>query len=178
MKRLYVVALALLLSGCGGDPPPAAPPPPSPSPSHATAAAPEMPEGAKEDSREGANAFVRYYVDLINHAQLTGNTATLARLEEPGCGSCNNGRKFLNGVYSAGGHILEGQIRLKIIDSFRNRALPGWTIDAALVFGPQTVVRPWRSPSNEELNGGRTVATYLVKRTEDRWAMADWSRSQ
>lgn len=136
-----------------------------------------MPSAAKENSKEGAVAFVKYYVELINHAQGTGDVEDLARAESEGCISCASGRKFLTALYSKGGHIEGGDIRIRVLSALANSALAGWTIDAELTFGPQQVVRPWKSEPVERLKGGSTVATFFVERSPNAWTLANWTRS-
>src|SRR4051794_697515 len=110
MPRVLVGAVVLLLAlaGCGGDPkadPSPSPSVPSASPVSTTPAPPALPEAAKANTKAGAIAFVKYYVQLINHAQATGDVAALAAVEDPGCSSCASGRRLLKKIYESGGHI-------------------------------------------------------------------------
>lgn len=172
MKRLYLVALALLLSGCGGDPPPAAPPPPSPV--RTTPAAPVMPEGAKEDSKEGAIAFVRHYVQLLNYAQSTGDTGPLVELSGIGCKSCTRVRNAIGEIYTAGGRIKGGEIELKIDLAFAKPDLNGWSIYGVVRFAPSTVYKREHPP--QQLKGGSGPVTYYVRLAERGPQMIRWTR--
>lgn len=177
---LIVVAVLLMLTGCGGDPkadPSPSPSSPATSPVSTTPSAPVMPEEAKADSKAGAIAFVKYYVELINHAQATGTVDQLLAAESVDCKSCASGRKYIANVYDSGGHIEGGELAVTILSSLRNVSLKGWTIDAQLTFGPQTVVRPTASPSNEQLDGGETPVTFLVSRRSAGWTVSEWTRA-
>src|SRR4051812_44399939 len=113
MPRVLVgaVVLVLALAGCGADP--KADPSPSPStttasPVSTTPAPPVLPEAAKANTKAGAIAFVKYYVELINHAQATGDVGPLAAVEDPGCESCAKGRAYISRIYGGGGHVSGG----------------------------------------------------------------------
>jgi len=176
MKRLYVVAFALVLAGCGGDPPPAAPSTPSPSASGTSLAAPVMPEGAKEDSSDGAVAFFKHYVDLINFAQETGDTTALAVAEGPKCASCQTGRQSIEDIYNNGGHLLGGRIRFKLevarFSSLRHR----WTINVRLIFDRQSIVQSQPTPSTQTRKPGSFAASFMIDRVHGRWVVGEWVR--
>src|SRR3954454_20320241 len=82
-------ALCLLLPGCGGSAKPQPLPRPtaslSPSPS---ATPPVMPSAAKEESKAGVDAFLRYYVATLNYAGATGETQPLNKLALQTCVKC------------------------------------------------------------------------------------------
>jgi hypothetical protein len=182
MRRSIIgFALLLVVAGCGSDP--KADPSPSPSsavtsPVSTTPSPPAMPEAAKANTKAGAIAFVRHYVDLINQAQSTGDVSGLSTVEGQGCRSCSSGREYIGSVYGSGGHIEGGRLRVRIIDALPNAAISGWTIDAKLTFGPQTVIRPTASPSTQELEGGDVPITVLVERRPTGWLVSEWTRGR
>jgi hypothetical protein len=110
-------ALALALIGCSADADPRAAPsattPTTPSPTSPSASAttaepkgptePSLPPGAKASNRAGAEAFVRYYVELVNFAGRTGDTTELER-RSSGCSSCDNLVSAFRTTYAQGGH--------------------------------------------------------------------------
>jgi hypothetical protein len=180
MGAAGVVVVLAVLAGCGGDPK-AEPTPSLSTPSVSTTpspTAPVMPAAASENSKAGAIAFVRYYIELINHAQATGDVAALAAVEDPDCKSCTQGREYIQGTYAAGGHIEDGQLRLRVLSALQNDAINGWTVDAKLSFGPQTVVNPSATPSVQQLEGGGVPITVLVANRSDRWSVAEWTRAR
>lgn len=91
---LTLGALLLLLASCSGEDAGAEPRPTatSASPSATTAApsepAPTMPAQANAPFPEGAPAFTKYYVDVLNHAARTGETVKLRSLSAPACKGC------------------------------------------------------------------------------------------
>ncbi|MGZ6744997.1 MAG: DUF6318 family protein, partial [Nocardioides sp.] len=56
-------------------------------------------------------AFVKYFWDVVNYAQATGETRTLTGLG-PKCASCEAGASAIRQVYDHGGRIIGGEGRL------------------------------------------------------------------
>jgi hypothetical protein len=180
LSLVGVVAALVVLAGCGGDPKAQ----PSPSPSTPTAStspsptAPVMPAAAAENTRAGAIAFVRYYIELINHAQATGDVGPLEAVEASECKSCAQGRKYIRTIYSSGGHVEGGQLHLKVLDALANDSIEGWTVDAKLSFGPQTIVNPSATPATQKLKGGRVPITVQASHRSGQWSIAEWTRAR
>lgn len=86
-----VVAAALILGACSSDPAPKEPTTSAPSASPATPApaAPTMPPQAQEDSPEGAAAFVKHYIALVNFAANTGETSSMIEASA-NCEACES----------------------------------------------------------------------------------------
>lgn len=100
MNRTGPVALTLgallLLASCSGEDADAKPTPTasasgpsatsaSPTPSETP---PTMPAQANAPFPEGAPAFTKYYVDVLNHAARTGDSTKLRELSAPECEGC------------------------------------------------------------------------------------------
>lgn len=66
--------------------------------------APVMPALARENTRAGAKAFVRYYATLINYAWKRGSTRDLRKMGSPGCGGCQAAANGIDEVVSQGGY--------------------------------------------------------------------------
>ena len=63
---------------------------------------PTLPAAAKASTRAGAEAFVRYYIQLVNYAGRTGDTAEMKR-RAAGCTSCTNLAGAFQETYAQGG---------------------------------------------------------------------------
>ncbi len=94
-----VVAAAAALAACSGDGPAPAPPTAATSPSISapststgapTPAIPELPEAAQVGDAAGAEAFVRYWVEVLNYAYVSGDTEPLDMISEAGCATCTS----------------------------------------------------------------------------------------
>jgi hypothetical protein len=166
---------ALVAAGCQSNP---APPPlesaadsstPSPTASPAEAA-PTLPAEAKGTSEAAARAFVRHYIDALNHAAATGNTSQLAALSDPDCASCTSIRRNIDDIYGADGElrgegwILVGTRALRIT---RRTA----TLSMDMRLEPETVIR---SAGAEALHneGSRQPMTIFLTWRHGSWRVA------
>ena len=177
MRRSWWGAAALLvvLAGCGGDPKADPSPTPSETPVSTTPSppAPTMPAAAAENSKAGAIAFVRYYIELINHAQATGDVEPLAAAESPECRSCASARDVVTRIYTSNGHLEGGDWAARIQSAAPRPDLDAWTVFAVVRFAPQVVVDKGETT---HLKGGRSLITFVVGHT-DRWKVIRWSRA-
>ena len=99
-----VLAVLLTLGACSSDPEPREPKRTATS-ATPTATPPTMPAQAKEDTPEGAAAFVKHYIDVFNYASNTGDVEELSRLSAPGCKGCQSYIKLYRNTYKAGGYF-------------------------------------------------------------------------
>lgn len=178
---LGAVALSFVLAGCGGDP--EAPPDPTATTSGVsttpstppTPSAPTLPEEATANTKAGAIAFVRHYVELINYAQRTGDVEALAAVEAVGCESCLAARQGVKEHYSAGGSIVGGDWRIRSTMAIRNASIAGWVVDLSVRYGAQTVSYGTSKP-DEQNEAGRMVVSLQIQRTGDGWKVLEWTR--
>ena len=171
-------AASLLVSGCGGNPEPQPLPKPtvSPSPSaSASATPPVMPSAAKAKTKAGAIEFARYYVELINHAQATGDTVALAGLESPECKTCARSRKGIERLYESGAVVRGGDWSIGGISAIRNPATDGWLVELAVRFGPQFIDRPG-SADDQDLKGGRLPVNLQLEWRDSSWQVGESTR--
>ncbi|WP_295656672.1 DUF6318 family protein [uncultured Nocardioides sp.] len=118
MARLHLLAAAavlapVLLAGCGGNEPEPQLPDTAPSPSSTPSASPAaeatqeptLPPEAEGNDEAAAEAFVRYYWDAVDYAQLTGDLKALKKLSLPSCASCNSGNEYVSNMYANGGSL-------------------------------------------------------------------------
>ncbi|TPV49355.1 hypothetical protein FJ661_15515 [Pseudarthrobacter phenanthrenivorans] len=132
------VAAVLMLSACAGNAPadpgpesspptasatasPTATPTPTPSavykPADASGPAqnvpvPVLPEVAKTETKEGLEAFTRYWFEHLNYAYQTGEVSTVQSHTAPGCQYCNNITGSLTTNYQEGRWLAGGRITL------------------------------------------------------------------
>jgi hypothetical protein len=175
-RLLGAVVLLLVLAGCGGDPkadPTTTPSTPATSPASTTPSPPVMPEAAKANTKAGAVAFVRYYVELINYAQRTGVIDELAKIEDAACASCTKVRETLTDIYGSGGHIQGGDWTAKVQSAAPRPDLHAWSVFADVRYGPQVVSR---SGEKTPLKGGQSPMTFVVRQMKTGWTVLRWSR--
>lgn len=124
-----------------------------------TAVAPSMPTQAREDSPEGAAAFVKHYIDVFNYAASTGDVAGLSRLSSPSCKGCQNYIDLYRDTYAAGGYFKGGNWEMGPLDL---KYLPHATSVTTTVRYAQSRYR--RSSTDPEKAGaaGRSTIVYTV----------------
>ncbi|MFT4188597.1 MAG: DUF6318 family protein [Aeromicrobium sp.] len=79
---VFLLAALLMLSGCSKEPEPIEPDP-TPTPVE-----PVLPEAAKENTEDGALAFLEHYLAVMDYASSTGDITQLTELSHPECTGC------------------------------------------------------------------------------------------
>ena len=139
----FVVAGSLLLAGCSGGAPadpgtssptaaestsPSATPTPTPTPSAAYKPAdasgpaqnvpvPVLPEVAKTETKEGAEAFTKYWFSVLSYAYETGDVALFDSIAPVPCDSCQKVSKVIKDWHSEGRWLVGGQLSTPVANS-------------------------------------------------------------
>lgn len=174
-----LLAATLTLAACSDDEP--REPEPSPTSTATTAAPtpspsakptePVLPEAAKEPTEAGARAFITYYWDLINYAQVTGDLRGLEAVSGDTCGGCNRAISAVKKLFGGGGHTEGGEYSL-VIDrvkklSSADKALTGMEAAIQVRNRDQVIVS---GDGSREISKARTsrYLTYLI------WVQEAW----
>lgn len=189
----------VLLSGCQGGGSPAAPPSESPttSPPASSAPAPSsppatstaykpadakgraqnvpvpvMPALAKENSKAGLEAFIRYWYALGNYANETGDVSKLSTLSTQQCQSCLYFQKaatdgHINGRWLVGGTVTLPSIQINWNQAETNHQATIQVIQDAISYynADGTEGRPMDPPSND--------AFVVIAKYEAEWKVVD-----
>ena len=127
-------------------------------------------------TKAGAVAFVRYYIELINHAQATGNTAALKAVEAPSCRSCGKGRRYIEDIYSSGGHIEGGAFR--IIQVLATPMVTGiWLVTTGIRISADIVVQPAKCPSSVAHKASKLLTSVSTSFVDGKWIVAQRTRA-
>ncbi|WP_424991755.1 DUF6318 family protein [Nocardioides ochotonae] len=183
MRRVcLVVAAAVLVAGaaaCSEDPDPQVAPPDPPTPTVTTTpasgpVAPTLPPEAEGDDAAAAEAFVRFYWEMVNFAQRTGDVAPLDELGSEACTACAGGAAGIRETYERGGTIEGGRAtvlsaRGTEISSSLGRA---FVVMARVETSRQRVVVP--GAEDIRRRGGVVRFQFVVQRRDGRWAVARW----
>lgn len=130
-----MLAAVLLATGCadtdpgGGVSPsagtgspassPTATPTPTPTASYKPADAsgkaenvpvPVLPEVAKAETKEGLEAFARYWFQLLSYGYETGDASRLEPITSSACDSCEHAKKVLTGWHSGNRWLVGGKV--------------------------------------------------------------------
>lgn len=71
---------------------------------------PVLPEIAKSETKEGLEAFARYWFQLLSYGYETGDTSALNPITGPGCELCLNVTKAIGSNYEGGKWLAGGRI--------------------------------------------------------------------
>jgi hypothetical protein len=118
-SRTVITALCLVpvlaLGACSGDDPQpkiADPTPTLPSSPSTTAVSgplePTMPAAARGTDAAAAEAFVKYYWEMVNYAQATGDLGGLESITDQSCTACQAGLESLRRIIADHGQITGG----------------------------------------------------------------------
>jgi hypothetical protein len=70
-----------------------------------TSALPPLPDAATENTPEGAEAFIRYYFDVVNMLHRQPQTGVLEDLTDPECQSCTNAEERISHLVEEEAHL-------------------------------------------------------------------------
>ena len=173
MRRAFwpcLVAATVLLAGCSGKPTPKEPDTTStPSP---TATPPPLPEAATHETAEGAEVFLQHFIDVINHASLTGSVDGLENLSADTCTSCSKLIGTISTVYSAGGRYDGGAWSLGPVTQTTSGSIARLTSDVTAAEG--TIVQssgddPHETPKDV------TPITFELEFVEGAWRLRQFA---
>lgn len=176
IRILLAAAMAIGLTACssGGAAPPkpmrtvAATAPSTPTP-------PPMPAEAQANTKAGAIAFVRHYVDLLNFLQSTGNPTGLHAIESGACRSCTQVRVGISKIYNAGGHIIGGSWTESTAPAALKNGEGKWIVRIGFEHSVQSVIRRSGAPP-KTVGRGSLVAAFYVSHLALGWRVDQWSR--
>ena len=186
MRQLRLVAVAvvatLALTGCGDDKPDPGDAnstwtpsgtieTPSSSAPPAKSTEPPLPDAATKATKDGARAFITYYWDLVNYAQLTGDVKALKAVSGETCEGCQSGIAGTADHYASGGRVIGGYsgTTVKELTQLKQAGqdLYGFEARVAAMATKQTVIASDGSEETHEA-GTETWAMYLIW-VDDSW---------
>lgn len=186
MRRLFPATLAaalVLLVGCSDDEPRPPPTPtaptstagsPTPSPTPTGPVEPTMPPEAAGEDAAAAEAFVEYFWEMSNYAQATGDVQGLRRLGAPGCAACKGGADGIERVYSKGGSMNGGELRVTQVSAkpFVSGPSTGFAITLGVSVREQRVLVP--GEKEKIYPGGRGKIQMILEASDQGWIVQRW----
>ena len=164
------VAASLLLAGCGS----ADPKEPKPTAAvSATATVPAMPPEAKEDSKAGAIAFVKHYIDVFNYASNTGDVEELQKLSDPKCEACRNYIQLFDKTYSEGGYFKDSDW---ILSDPRLEVRDQASVVLGHIHAPAGTYKVRKGIDVKPGDPEDFAATYLPFHATDGWQMSNFGK--
>lgn len=187
-----LIAGSLLLAGCAGSSPadpgtaspvasesgtPSAPATPTPTPSAVYKPAdasgpaqnvpvPVLPDVAKTETKEGLEAFAKYWFDLLNSAYQTGDVSGLQSVTDRNCEYCSKLTASLTTNYQGGRWLAGGKITTPAITTSFERSSDGnFQVILQVLQSPisyyETGGKEFRAASNGSNTGNVLLANYV-----------------
>jgi hypothetical protein len=162
IRRLLLPCLALVcalvLSSCGGGG--------DSSPSTVDG----FPAYVTVNNEKGAQSFARYWIDTLNKATTSGDTAKFKKLNKDSCTTCGDFAKQLDDIYGAGGRVETDGFKIKKLVNEAGVPAPGAGISAVLTATPQKVYAK-KGAAARELKGGDLRLRLIMVRVKQHWVM-------
>jgi uncharacterized protein DUF6318 len=122
-----------------------------------------MPAAARGTGPAAAEAFARYYVDLINYGAATGNTGRLSRVSGAPCRSCTAIVGNIQKIYRSGGKIDTRGWRILSADTARGRLEGQWVSTVRIREAAEHVVTRRGRLGHFFKGGVQTMAMYMTR---------------
>jgi hypothetical protein len=192
------VAAALMLAGCAGGAPadpgavpstptgsatssPPSTPTPTPTavykPADASGPAqnvpvPVLPEVAKTETKEGAEAFAKYWFSVLSYAYETGDTEHLSALSGPDCVFCNGLVDDIEAAWAENKWISGGHIEIPVATA--KPATDGSTQVVLQVLQKELVIHNQDgSPYQEKTAATNAGSVAILKFVGEGWVVSD-----
>ncbi|WP_166133880.1 DUF6318 family protein [Nocardioides ochotonae] len=179
-----MVAAAVLVAGaaaCSEDPDPQVAPPDPPTPTVTTTpasgpVAPTLPPEAEGDDAAAAEAFVRFYWEMADYAQATGDVSGLKALGAEGCRPCAAGVAFVEEVYDGRGSIRGGETDVSNLSTTKIKVAGdiAYQVRLNIRTTDQDVDRDPGTKKDQFFPGGTVKANFVVRSVDGKWLAEFW----
>ena len=170
-RRLLATALTLccllLLGACGGS---SGTSQASAKPSDTTSRG--VPSDAIAKTKQGGMHYVEFWVQTLNRATRSGDTARFKTLNAPTCQLCRDFAAKLDGIYGSGGDVKTAGFRVKSVLA-EEGAATGTTWSVNLVATPQTLVVK-KGATAQRINGGDVRLRMMLERRQGGWLVKNF----
>ncbi|MEC5191814.1 MULTISPECIES: DUF6318 family protein [unclassified Arthrobacter] len=134
---------------------------------------PALPETAKAETKEGLEAFARYWFDQLNFAYETGDTSGLDSVTSPSCQFCSNIVRSLTTNYADDRWLAGGRIETPSISTTFERGSDGqYQVVVQVQQAMITYFEPGGVEFRESTQPSDTGNVLLVKYASDSWQLA------
>lgn len=86
---------------------------------------PVLPEVAKTETKEGLEAFAKYWFELLSYGYETGDTKPLSKVTSPACTMCERAKEVQEGWHQDGRWLAGGKVATPVISTTFAKAADG-----------------------------------------------------
>jgi hypothetical protein len=133
---------------------------------------PVLPEVAKTETKEGAEAFTKHWFSVLSYAYETGDTAALSKLSNPQCAFCQGLVADIEAAWAEGKWISGGQIEIPVATA--KPSTDGATQVVLQVLQKELVIHnPDGSPYQEKTAATNSGSVAMVRFADSAWVVND-----
>jgi hypothetical protein len=78
---------------------------------------PVLPEVAKTETKEGAEAFAKYWFSVVSYSYETGEVADFESLEPSSCAACRKVKEVIENWHSDGRWLVGGKLSTPVVNT-------------------------------------------------------------
>ncbi|TQJ39894.1 hypothetical protein FBY33_1928 [Arthrobacter sp. SLBN-112] len=135
---------------------------------------PVLPEVAKTETKEGLEAFTRYWFDLLNYAYQTGDVAGLTSVTSPDCDYCSKLSTSLTTNYQGDRWLSGGRITIPASTTTFERSADGnFQVILQVIQTPISYYEPGGREFRTASNGSNTGNVLLADFEAGAWRVND-----
>jgi len=133
---------------------------------------PVLPEVAKTETKEGAEAFTKYWFSVLSYAYETGDTDALSKLSKPGCAFCQGLVADIEAAWAEGKWVSGGQIEIPVATA--TPSTDGSTQVVLQVLQKELVIRNQDgSPYQEKTAATNSGSVAMLNFADSGWVVND-----
>ncbi|WP_232481622.1 DUF6318 family protein [Arthrobacter sp. YN] len=132
-----------------------------------------MPELAKENSKAGLEAFIRYWYAQLSYSYETGSTEQLASLSRPSCALCNSLRKGIETGWEDGRWISGAAIRSATVEASFDPSMPTQVAAVQVIQEPIEIRAQDGSLYQEPTAATNSASRAALVFDDQRWSLVD-----
>ncbi|MCU1520891.1 MAG: hypothetical protein JWN19_1276 [Arthrobacter sp.] len=135
---------------------------------------PVLPEVAKSETKEGLEAFARYWFQLLSYGYETGDTTLIKTVTAPTCAPCAEAAKEIQDWHQAGRWLVGGQITTPAVETtFSIGADGAYKVAVQAHQAPLTYVRADGTVAQEGQEKDDTGNLLLIAYRNHAWHVDD-----
>jgi hypothetical protein len=134
---------------------------------------PVLPEAAKTNSKEGVEAFARYWFQALSYAYETGDASIVDRISGPDCVFCTGLKDTINLAWADGKWIAGGTLQTPSVSA---KFVPGAESQQAtvqVIHQPVTIHKPDGTLYQEPTKGSNRASQMVIRFDANGWTAID-----
>ncbi|MGO4591915.1 DUF6318 family protein [Paenarthrobacter sp. 2TAF44] len=132
-----------------------------------------MPELAKENTKEGLEAFIRYWYEQLNYSYESGETGTLRSLSAPTCTLCSSLRDGIEDGWNEGRWVAGAGIRSAAVEIEFNSESSSQIAIIQVIQAPIEIRNADGSLYQDPVPATNSASRAALEFADERWVLTD-----